>query len=109
MNKSLFAKGLMKMREFCLWVDRIDNEGIDLGNQYLDAASEALYMLLVDGDSDWDYDEWEGFSWILEFTGNKDFPAKYRNYERGGRTWDLSDPCALYDFLIDMNENHWYM
>lgn len=106
MNMQQFVTTIRQMRKFCLWVRRVEEAGLDLGNDFVDSASQALHFLLTDGNPSWDYDAKENHHWIIEYTGDPEFDKKYSSYTREGETWNLSDPVVLYCFLCYMNGNN---
>lgn len=107
MKKLIFVETIDQVREFCQWIDRVEKAGLDLNNKYLDQVTQVLQFLLKDGRPNWDYDEKEGFNWILEYISDLDFTETYKDYHRAGIVWHLTTASNLYDFLLYMNETGW--
>lgn len=108
MTKELFCRDLATLRDYGHWTIQLTQFGVELDFDTPLAEMVDRYIeFLTDGNRDWDYDTEKEISWIIEFIYDLEFEYEYKNYERGGRTWDLSKPCQFYDFLVYMNEHNW--
>ena len=105
MKKSEFCKCVKALRKYSLWERKMYECGFDLAYTPITDVLDALVLCMGDFDPDWAYDNKEGLNWIVEWSFHEDGPNFVQT--RHGRTWELSDPGILYDFLIFMNEHGW--
>ena len=106
MKKSEFCKCIKALRKYSLWERKMYECGFDLAPTPITDVLDALALCMGDFDPEWAYDDKEGLNWIIEWSFHEDGPDFIQT--RYGRTWNLSDPEILYDFLVFMNENGWY-
>ena len=105
MKREHFYKCLGAMRKHAMWERKLYDLGFDLACTPVTDILDALALCMCDFDPDWAYDEKEGLNWIIEWAYTPDNPNFHQS--RHGRTWNLEDPGALYDFLVFMNEHGW--
>lgn len=105
MNKTEFCDCMQVLREFADWDRQLYTLGIDLTESPASKVVEYLERIMRGYNDDWSYDEKLGIDWIIEWAYTPDSPnfAQIRH----GRTFNLEDAGALYDFLVFMNEHGW--
>lgn len=105
MNKDNFCDCMQALREFADWDRQLYALGIDLTESPASKLAEYLERMMRNYNDDWSYDEKLGIDWIIEWTYTPDSPNFTQT--RHGRTFNLEDAGALYDFLVFMNEHGW--
>ena len=105
MKKVHFCKCIEAMRKYSAWERKMYDCGFDLAYTPITDVLDALALCMCDFDSEWAYDNKEGLNWIVEWCFHEDGPNFTQT--RHGRTWNLPDAGALYDFLVFMNEHDW--
>lgn len=102
MLKENFCKCAQILADYSSWERKLYECGMDLANTPANEMADAMYYMMCDGNSEWDYDTKLGFSWIIEWCFGEACYTK-----RHGVEFHLDDPGALYDFLVFMNEHGW--
>lgn len=105
MKKTRFCECMYSLREYAAWERKLYECGFDLAYTPITGVLERLHEVMCDFNTEWDYDEKLGLSWIIEWTHTPDSPNFIQT--RHGRTWYLEDASILYDFLVFMNEHGW--
>ena len=105
MKKSEFVKCLEAMRKYSAWERKMYDCGFDLAYTPVTGVLDALGLCMGDFNSEWAYDEKEGFNWIVEWSFYDDNPVFHQ--VRHGVEFDLTEAGALYDFIVFMNEHGW--
>ena len=105
MKKIHFCECINSLREYAAWERKLYECGFDLACTPITDVLERLHEIMCDFNTEWDYDEKLGLSWIIEWCFHEDGPNFTQT--RHGRTWDLTDADVLYDFLVFMNEHDW--
>ena len=105
MNKDNFYDCMQVLREFADWDRQLYALGIDLTESPVSKMVEYLERIMRGYNDDWSYDEKLGIDWIIEWVYTPNSPNFAQT--RYGRTFDLEDASALYDFLVFMNEHGW--
>lgn len=105
MNKNDFCECTKVLREFSLWESKMYDCGIQLEHTPAADVAAMLHALMCDMNMDWSYDSKLGFDWIIEWIYTPESPDFTQT--RHGRTFNLEDAGALYDFLVFMNEHGW--
>ena len=105
MKKFEFCKCLRAMRNYSAWERKMYDCGFDLAYTPITEVLDILELCMCDFDEEWAYDDKEDLNWIVEWCFNED--GLNFTQTRHGRTFDLNDAGALYDFLVFMNENGW--
>lgn len=105
MKKSCFCKCMNSLREYAAWERKLYECGFDLAYTPVTSVLERLHEAMCDFNTEWDYDEKLGLSWIIEWTYTPDSPNFTQH--RHGKNFDLTDAGALYEFLVFMNEHGW--
>jgi hypothetical protein len=104
MKREHFIQCAEAIRSYALWERALYKCSIDLDPTPITGVLDVLGLAMGDFDGEWAYDNKLGFNWIVEWTfGESD--AYYQ--ERHGKSFDLTDAGALYDFLVFMNEHGW--
>lgn len=106
MKKIHFEKCLEAMRKYSAWERKMYECGFDLAYTPVTDVLDALALCMGDFNSEWAYDEKEGFNWIVEWCFHDDNPVFHQ--VRHGVEFDLTEAGALYEFLVFMNERGWY-
>ena len=105
MKRFYFCECINSLREYAAWERKLYECGFDLAHTPAINVLDSLHKVMCDFDTEWDYDEKLGLSWIIEWCYTPDSPNFTQT--RHGRTWDLTDAGVLYDFLVFMNEHGW--
>ena len=105
MKRSEFCKCIKAMRNYSAWEHKMYECGFDLASTPITEVLDTLALCMCNFDSEWAYDVKENLNWIIEWCFHEDGPNFFQT--RHGRTWDLTDAGALYDFLMFMNEHGW--
>ena len=86
------------------WYNKLYDMGVNLESSELEALSDALYAIILDGDMDYDYDDYAGVSWVANWCGSSPEQTGFRRV----RDWVfIEDASALYDFVTQMRELGW--
>ena len=104
MPKDLFCKFLRQMRNYASWERKLYECGFDLASTPITDILDSLQLCMCSFNRDWDYDEKMGLSWIVEWCFGE---SPYLSQTRHEVEFDLTEPEALYDFLVFMNEHGW--
>lgn len=107
MRKNEFCEAAAVLREYGLWENKAYNIGFSLLDTPASDLASYFYLLMVDGNPDYDYDIKLDKSWIIAATTDEDFFHIYSEYKRHDRVWRIVNFEALYDFLEYMNEHGW--
>lgn len=107
MNKIVFVECANILRNYSDWEKKMYECGLDMSTTPVGAVADMLHgaMCDFDLDNDWSYDAKLKFDWVFEWVYNPDSPNFVQI--RHGRTFNLNDAGALYDFLVFMNEHGW--
>lgn len=105
MKRNEFIACMRVLREYAMWDRQLYALGIDLTESPASKVVEYLERMMRNYNDDWSYDEKLGIDWIIEWAYTPDSPNFTQT--RHGRTFDLEDASALYDFLVFMNEHGW--
>lgn len=101
-KKELFIEGVTVLRLYFEAKLALRKLGIDCVI-YEIALVKALEKQLRAGDEKWDYDDYEGASWIILWaTSPQSIP-----FQRGKYFIDLSSAERLYDFIEEMSRLGW--
>ena len=104
MTRNQFCTCAKTLREYGLWERKLYDCGFDLTGTPASDLAENLHAIMCNFNPNWAYDTKLGFDWIIEWScGESD--AYWQ--ERHGRSFDIDDAGALYDFLVFMNEHGW--
>lgn len=105
MNKLEFCNCLDTLRQYGDWERKMYECGFDTTSTPVGMLAENLQAAMCGFDLDWSYDTKMGLDWIIEWTYSPDSPNFVQT--RHGHTFNLTEPSALYDFLVFMNEHGW--
>lgn len=105
MKKHEFVMCIEAIRKYAAWERKMYDCGFDLAYTPVTGVLDALGLCMSDFNSEWAYDEKEGFNWIVEWSFHDDNPVFHQ--VRHGVEFDLTEAGALYDFIVFMNEHGW--
>lgn len=101
-KKELFIEGVTVLRLYFEAKLALRKLGIDCIT-YENALVKALEKQLCAGDEEWDYDDYEGVSWVTLWVTS---PQSIL-FQRGKYYIDLSSAERLYDFIEEMSRLGW--
>lgn len=105
MKRNEFIKCAKALRDYSSWERKMYECGFDLASTPVTSVLDAFAQCMCDFNSDWFYDTKLELDWLIEWSFGMNDGMLHQ--ERHGHTFNLTEPSALYDFLVFMNEHGW--
>lgn len=103
-KKEKFVEYVNALRKHNSWVNKLYDLGIVIESEALSCIADALYDVILEGDIDYDYDDYGGISWIAYWCSPNLGQTSFRRVH----DWIfIEDASALYDFVQEMRELKW--
>ena len=103
-KKEKFVEYVNALRKHNSWVNKLYDLGIVIESEALSCIADALYDVILEGDIDYDYDDYGGVSWIAYWCSSNLGQTSFRRVH----DWIfIEDAGALYDFVQEMHELKW--
>ena len=103
-KKEKFIEYVNALRKHNSWVNKLYDLGIVIESEALSCIADALYDVILEGDIDYDYDDYGGVSWIAYWCSSNLGQTSFRRVH----DWIfIEDAGALYDFVQEMHELKW--
>ena len=102
--KEKFVEYANALRKHISWVNKAYDLGINIECEALTCIGDALYDVMLEGDMDYDYDDYAGLSWVAYWCSSDMDQVGFR---RVGDWVLIEDAGALYDFVNEMKELGW--
>lgn len=102
--KEKFVEYANALRKHYSWLNMLYDMGINIESEAMATIGDALYDVMLEGNMDYDYDDYGGVSWVAYWCSSNEGQKGFR------RVKDyiyLPDAGALYDFVTEMVENGW--
>lgn len=103
-KKEKFVEYVDVLRRWYAWVNKLEDIGIILHADEPEILADLVYDIVLEGDMDFDYDEYAGISWVANWCGA---PLDQRGFRRMHQWMILDSADALYDFIQEMHELEW--
>lgn len=102
--KEKFVKYANALRKHFDWLNKLYDLGVNIDSESLSIIEDAIYDVILEGDMDYDYDDYGGVSWVAYWCSSELGQTGFRRV----RDWVyIEDASALYDFVIEMAESGW--
>ena len=103
-KKEKFVEYVNALRKHNSWVNKLYDLGIVIESEALSCIADALYDVILEGDIDYDYDDYGDVSWIAYWCSSNLGQTSFRRVH----DWIfIEDAGALYDFVQEMHELKW--
>ena len=103
-KKEKFVEYVNALCKHNSWVNKLYDLGIVIESEALSCITDALYDVMLEGDIDYDYDDYSGVSWIAYWCSSNLGQTSFRR----AHDWIfIEDAGALYDFVQEMRELKW--
>ena len=102
--KEKFVKYANALRKHFSWLNKLYDLGVNIDSEPLAIIEDAIYDVILEGNMDYDYDDYGGVSWVAYWCSSNEDQVSFR------RVKDyiyLPDAGALYDFVTEMAESRW--
>lgn len=103
-KKEKFVEYANALRKWYTWVNKLEDIGITFQANEPEILAEIVYDIILEGDMDFDYDEYAGISWVANWCGA---PLDQRRFRRMHQWVILDSADDLYDFVREMRELEW--
>lgn len=103
-KKEKFVEYVDVLRRWYAWVNKLEDIGITLTADEPEILADLVYDIILEGDMDFDYDEYAGISWVANWCCA---PLKQKGFRRMNQYVVLDSAEALYDFVQEMRELKW--
>ena len=102
--KEKFVEYANALRKHNSWLNKLYDMGIVIESEALCCIADALYDVMLEGDIDYDYDDYGGVSWVAYWCSSNIGQIGFRRV----RDWIfIEDAGALYDFIEKMRGLGW--
>ena len=103
-KKEKFVEYVNVLRRWCAWVNKLEDIGITLNADEPEILVELVFDIILEGDMDFDYDEYAGISWVANWCGA---PLDQKSFRRMNQWVVLDSAEVLYDFVQEMHKLEW--
>lgn len=102
--KEKFVKYANALRKHFNWLNKLYDLGVNIDSEPLAIIEDAIYDVILEGNMDYDYDDYGGIGWVAYWCSSELEQTGFRRV----RDWIfIEDAAALYDFVQEMNELGW--
>lgn len=103
-KKEKFVKYANALRKHFNWLNKLYDLGVNIDSEPLAIIEDAIYDVILEGNMDYDYDDYGGVSWVAYWCSSELGQTSFRRV----RDWVyIEDASALYDFVTEMAKNGW--
>ena len=102
--KEKFVKYANALRKHFSWLNKLYDLGVNIDSEPLAVIEDAIYDVILEGNMDYDYDDYGGISWVAYWCSSD---MNQTGFRRMGDWIFIEDAGALYDFVTEMAENRW--
>ena len=102
--KEKFVEYANALRKHNSWLNKLYDMGINIENEAMTCVDDALYDVMLEGDMDYDYDDYGGISWVAYWCSSDE---SQKGFRRVKEHIYLPDAGALYDFVEEMHSLGW--
>ena len=102
--KKKFVEYANALRKHYSWLNKLYDMGINVENEAMTCIDESLYDVMLEGNMDYDYDDYGGISWVAYWCCSDEGQKGFR---RVREHIYLPDAGALYDFVEEMHSLGW--
>ena len=103
-KKEKFVKYVNALRKHFNWLNKLYDLGVNIDSEPLAVIEDAIYDVILEGDMDYDYDDYGGVSWVAYWCSSD---MNQKGFRRMGDWILIEDACALYDFVEEMRGLGW--
>ena len=103
-KKEKFVEYVDVLRRWYVWVNKLEDIGIILYADDPEILAELVFDTIVEGDMNFDYDEYAGISWIANWCCA---PLGQKEFRRRNQLVVLDRAEDLYDFVQEMHKLEW--
>ena len=103
-KKEKFVKYANALRKHFDWLNKLYDLGVNIDSEPLAIIEDAIYDVILEGNMDYDYDDYGGVSWVAYWCSSD---MNQKGFRRVKEHIYLPDAGALYDFVTEMAENGW--
>ena len=103
-KKEKFVEYVDVLRRWYVWVNKLEDIGIILHADEPEILADLVFDTIVEGDMNFDYDEYAGISWIANWCCA---PLGQKEFRRRNQLVVLDRAEDLYDFVQEMRELGW--
>lgn len=102
--KEKFVKYANALRKHFNWLNKLYDLGVNIDSEPLAIIEDAIYDVMLEGDLDYDYDDYGGVSWVAYWCSSD---INQTGFRRMGDWIFIEDASALYDFVKEMDKLGW--
>ena len=103
-KKEKFVKYVNALRKHFSWLNKLYDLGVNIDSESLAIIEDVIYDVILEGNMDYDYDDYGGISWVAYWCSSELEQTGFRRV----RDWIyIEDAGALYDFVTEMAESGW--
>lgn len=102
--KEKFVEYANALRKHYSWLNKLYDLGVNIESEAMETIGDAIYDVMLEGDMNYDYDDYEGVSWVAYWCGSDEGQKGFR---RMREHIYLPDAGALYDFVEEMHSLGW--
>lgn len=103
-KKEKFVKYANALRKHFSWLNKLYDLGVNIDSEPLTIIEDAIYDVILEGNMDYDYDDYGGVSWVAYWCSSD---MDQKGFRRVNKHIYLPDAGALYDFVTEMAEKGW--
>ena len=103
-KKEKFVEYANALRKHYSWLNKLCDMGINIESEAMSCITDGIYDVMLEGDTDYDYDEYSGTSWVAYWCCSNEGEKCFR---RMREHIYLPDAGALYDFVEEMHSLGW--
>lgn len=103
-KKEKFVEYTNALRKHNSWLNKLYDMGINIENEVMTYVDDALYDVMLEGNMDYDYDDYGGISWVAYWCSSD---INQKGFRRVKEHIYLPDAGALYDFVTEMAALGW--
>lgn len=103
-KKEKFVEYANALRKHFSWLNKLYDLGVNIDSEPLAIIEDAIYDVILEGNMDYDYDDYGGVSWVAYWCSSD---MDQKGFHRVKEHIYLPDAGALYDFVTQMRELGW--
>ena len=103
-KKEKFVKYANALRKHFDWLNKLYDLGVNIDSEPLAIIEDAIYDVILEGNMDYDYDDYGGVSWVAYWCSSD---MNQKGFRRAKEHIYLPDAGALYDFVEEMRGLGW--
>ena len=103
-KKEKFVEYVNVLRRWYAWVNKLEDIGIILYANEPENLADIVFDIILEGDMDFDYDEYAGGSWVANWCCA---PLGQKEFRRMNQWVVLDSAEVLYDFVQEMHKLEW--